>query len=184
VTGATVLISPSRRSPGNGVDQLPPFISADGQTVAFTSTSPDLVEADFNAQEEDAFLFHTASTPPPGPVAVTPCTLLDTHRPADRPALRSNVRRSVKATGTCGVPATAKSVVMKVAALQGTGQGNLQLFPGGSTASAGILRFARGQTRSASFTVSVGPGGAISILPYVAGNGTVQATVEVDAYVP
>jgi Tol biopolymer transport system component len=185
VTGATVLASPSRRSAGTGAggSRLPPLISADGQTVAFTSTSPDLVEADDNGNEEDAFLFHAAS-PPAGPVTVPPCTLLDTRRPGDGPALRSNVRRSVKATGTCGVPAAAKSVLVKVTALQGTGKGNLQLFPGGSTISAGILRFAKGQTRSVSFTVPVGADGTIAILPYVAGNGTVQSAVEVDAYNP
>ena len=73
-------------------------------------------------------------------------------------------------------------MVVKVTALQGTGQGNLQLFPGGSTASAGIL-LRRPQTRAPP-SRSPRPGGAISILPYVAGNGTVQAAVEVDAYNP
>jgi Tol biopolymer transport system component len=184
VTGTTVLATPSRRSAGAGAGgtiQLTPLISADGQTLAFTSASPDLVEGDDNGAETDAFLFH-ADSAPPGPVAVPPCTLLDTHRTG--PALRSNVRRSVKAAGTCGVPSSARSVVVKVTALQGTGKGNLQLFPGGSSTSAGILRFAKGQTRSASFTVAVGADGTIAILPFVAGNGTVQATVEVDAYNP
>ncbi|HEY2289495.1 MAG TPA: hypothetical protein VGM86_02220, partial [Thermoanaerobaculia bacterium] len=183
-TGTTVLASPSRRSAGAGAGGtigLTPLLSADGQTVAFTSSSPDLVAADDNGTEADAFLFHAAAAPP-GPVTVPPCTLLDTRRTG--PALRSNVRKSVKAAGTCGVPASARSVVVKVTALQGTGKGNLQLFPGGSSTSVGILRFARGQTRSASFTVSVGADGTIAILPFVGGNGTVQAVVEVDAYNP
>jgi hypothetical protein len=37
---------------------------------------------------------------------------------------------------------------------------------------------------SATFTVSVGADGTIAILPFVAGKGTVQAAVEVDAYNP
>ena len=151
--------------------------------MAFTSTSPDLVEADFNAQEEDAFLFHAASTPPPGPVAVTPCTLLDTRRPADRPALRSNVRRSVKATGTCGVPAAANGGGERDRA-PGHGPGEPPALPGRLDGLRRRPAFRQESTRSASCTVPVGPGGAISILPYVAGNGTVQATVEVDAYNP
>lgn len=185
MTGATVLASPSRRSPGTGAGGvvLPPLVSADGQTVAFTSSSPDLVEADFNGTEMDAFLFHAAAAPA-GPVTVPPCTLLNTRRVGDRPALRSNVRRSVKAAGACGVPSTATAVLVKVTALQGTGKGNLRLYAGGSTVSSGILRFAKGQTLSASFTVPVGADGTVAILPFVAGNGTVQAMVEVDAYNP
>src|SRR5436305_923658 len=184
LTGTTVLATPSRRSAGAGAGDtypLTPLLSPDGQTVAFTSASPDLVEADDNGTGIDAFLFHAASAPS-GPVTVPPCTLLDTRHTG--PALRSNVRKSVKAAGTCGVPSSARSVVVKVTALQGTGKGNLQLFPGGSSTSAGILRFARGQTVSASFTVPLGADGTIAILPFVSGKGTVQAAVEVDAYNP
>ena len=184
LTGTTILATPSRRSAGAAAGDtypLTPLLSADGQTVAFTSASPDLMEADDNGTGIDAFLFHAAAAPT-GPVTVPPCTLLDTRHTG--PALRSNVRKSVKAAGTCGVPSSARSVVVKVTALQGTGKGNLQLFPGGSSISAGILRFARGQTVSASFTVSLGADGTIAILPFVSGKGTVQAAVEVDAYNP
>jgi hypothetical protein len=117
-------------------------------------------------------------------VTLPPCLLLDTRRPGDRPALRSNVRKSVKAAGVCGVPTTAKAVLVKVTALQATGKGNLRLFPGGSSTPAGTLRFARNQARTFSVTVPLGADGTLALLPFVAGNGTVQAVVEVDGYTP
>jgi hypothetical protein len=147
-----------------------------------TSSSPDLVAGDFNDRTPDAFLFLQDSPAPGGPVTLPPCILLNTRRPRDRPALRSNVKRDVKAQGACGVPADATAVLVKVTVLQGTGKGNVRLFQGGSAASSGILRFARNQTQSASFTVPLGADGTISLLPFVGGNGTVQATVEVDGY--
>jgi Tol biopolymer transport system component len=186
-TGATVLASPSRLSAttgaGGGSNDNPPRISADGQAVLFTSSSPDLVAADFNGQD-DAFVYRVSPVAPGGPVTLPPCVLLDTRRPGNGPALRSNVRKSVKAAGFCGVPANATAVLVKVTALQSTGKGNLRLFPGGSSTSAGILRFARNQTQTFSVTVPLGGDGTLALLPFVAGNGTVQAAVEVDSYNP
>jgi Tol biopolymer transport system component len=185
--GATVLASPSRVSAttaaGGVSSDSPPRISADGQAVVFTSSSPNLVAADFNGQT-DAFVYRLSPLAPGGPVTLPPCVLLDTRRPGNRPALRSNVRRSVTAAGVCGVPATATAVLVKVTALQATGKGNLRLFPGGSPTSAGILRFARNQTRTFSLTVPLGGDGTLALLPFVAGKGTVQAAVEVDGYTP
>jgi len=150
----------------------PVLISADGRTVAFSSVSPNLVEGDLNRKEWDAFLFRPDSG---GPVTVPPCKLLDAR-------LRSNVRKNVKARSVCGVPLDAKAVLVKVTALQGTGKGNLRLFTGNAATPAGTLRFEKQQTRSASFTVPLAADGTFAILPFVAGNGTVQATVEVDGY--
>jgi hypothetical protein len=114
---------------------------------------------------------------------VTPCTLLDTRRAADRPVLRSNVQRSVTVHGACGVPATAKRVVVKVTTLASSGKGNLRFYPGAVTATpSGILRFEKGATRIETFTLPVGTSGSLTILPFVAGKGTVHAVVEVTGY--
>jgi Tol biopolymer transport system component len=190
--GTTVLASPSRTSAATGAGGSSlPLINADGAIVAFTSASADLVEGDFNHEETDAFLFRTGITPPPpppppppGPVTLPACILLDTHRRADRPALHSNVQRTVQAQGRCGVPATAKQVVAKVTVQQGTGTGTLSLYPGGSTTLAGSLSFTKNQTRSAAFTLTLGPKGTFVLLPSVAKKGTVQAIVEIDGYFP
>lgn len=180
-TGKAVLASPSRTSPTTGASGAggPVLISADGRTVAFSSISPDLVEGDLNRKEWDVFLFRPDSG---GPATLPPCTLLDTRKPGQGPALRSNVRKTVKARGACGVPADAKAVLVKLTALQGTGKGNLRLFPGNAVTPAGTLRFEKQQTRAASFTVPLAADGTFAILPFVAGNGTVQVTVEVSGY--
>ncbi len=162
-----------------------PLISASGRQVAFTS-HVDLLPGDAN-RRGDAYLFNLDPAPPGGPVTIPPCLLFDTHRPADGPALRSNAARVVKATGTCGVPATATRVTVKVTAFQETGKGNLRFYPGDLAApSTGILRFSAGQTQSATFDLPVASNGAgsLTILPFVAGQGTVGVSVEVNGYMP
>jgi Tol biopolymer transport system component len=148
------------------------WISADGRQTAFTSDAPTLVAGDLNANW-DAFVYDAAA----GPVTVPPCTLFDG-------ALRSNVRRTVAVAGACGVPAGAKQAILKLTVSQGTGKGNVRLYPGDVTSPpSGILRFSQGMTQSAGFTVPLG-NGAVAVLPFVAGNGTVRVMVEVDGYVP
>jgi Tol biopolymer transport system component len=147
------------------------WMSADGRRTAFTSDAP-LVPGDFNANW-DAFVYDAAA----GPVTVPPCALFDG-------ALRSNVRRTIAVAGACGVPAGAKQAILKLTVSKGTGKGNVQIYPGNVTSpSSGILRFNPGVTRSAGFTLPLG-NGAVAVLPFVAGNGTVRVSLEVDGYVP
>jgi len=162
-----------------------PLLSADGQRIAFDSAT-DLLSGDFN-RRTDPYLFSLAGSTPGGPVTLPPCILFDTRRPANGPALRSNAARVVKATGLCGVPATAKRVTVKVTAFQGTGKGNVRLYPGDLAAPvSGILRFSSGQSRNATFDLPVAPNGAgtLTLLPFVGGNGTVGVSVEIDGYTP
>jgi hypothetical protein len=162
-----------------------PLLSADGQRVAFTS-EVDLVAGDYNRQS-DAYVLSLGGSVPGGPVTLPPCILFDTRRPANGPALRSNLARVVKAGGACGVPATARRVTAKVTVFQGTGKGNVRFYPGDLAApSSGILRFSRGQTSSATFDLPMAPNGAgtLTLLPFVGGNGTVGVSVEIDGYTP
>ena len=188
VSSTVTLLSRWQGSPATaaGGANDAPLLSADGQRIAFNS-GIDLLSGDFN-RRTDAYLFRLdgGSTGGGGPVTVPPCILLDTRRPADGPALHSNVARVVKATGLCGVPATATRVTVKVTAFQGTGKGNVRLYPGDlSQPAIGILRFSAGQTATATFDAAVAPGaGTLTLLPFVAGNGTAGASVEVDGYVP
>jgi Tol biopolymer transport system component len=158
-----------------------PRLSADGRFVAFTS-DVKLVAGDFNGTW-DAYLFDAAAVAPPppgGPVQVPPCALFTG-------SLRSNARKVLKAAGSCGVPGGARRVAVKLTVSQGTGQGNVQLYPGNvRTPAAGILRFQRGQTSTASFDLplSTNGTGTLALLPFVRGNGTVRVNVEIDAYVP
>jgi Tol biopolymer transport system component len=178
-TGNTVLISRSKGSSvaATGLARFP-MLSADGHKVAFTSDS-SLVDGDFN-RRSDAYLFDLDAAAPGGPVTVPPCALFDG-------SLRSNLQKVLAVAGSCGVPASAQRVTVKVTARQGSGTGNLRLYPGNLTASpSGTLRFQKGQTAVSSFDLSLATNGAgtIAILPFVRGNGTVRVTVEVDGYTP
>jgi Tol biopolymer transport system component len=162
-----------------------PRISADGRRIAFTSDSA-IVPGDYN-RTWDVYLWDEDGTAgpenPEGPVTVPPCRLLDTRRRAERPILTSNVRRTVAAHGRCGVPATARQVVVKVTAFNPSGKGNLRFYAGDVTATpSGILRFERGTTRTETFTLTLGTNGTLTILPFVAGRGTVHGLVEVTGY--
>ncbi|HEY2295856.1 MAG TPA: hypothetical protein VGM86_34575 [Thermoanaerobaculia bacterium] len=150
-----------------------PRISTDGRAVVFDSDAPGLVAGDFNGRT-DVFAVAIGAG---GPVTLPPCNLFSG-------ALRSNVRKALTVAGACGVPAGARQVVVKLTVAQGTGKGNVQIYPGNViNPSSGILRFNRGASRSGSFTVPLGNGG-IALLPFVNGNGTVRVGVEVDGYVP
>jgi Tol biopolymer transport system component len=179
ITGTTTLASRSRTSATTGVGRSErPLISASGRQVAFTSAG-DLSEGDLN-NRPDAYVF---SLDPPPPVLLPSCTLLDTRRRADRPVLTSNVQRTVTVRGACGVLATAKQVVVKMTVFNPSGKGNLRFYPGAFTATpSGILRFERGATRTETFTLPLSANGTLTILPLVAGKGTVHVAVEVNGY--
>jgi len=118
-----------------------------------------------------------------GIVPVPPCKLLDTRRRSDRPVLASDVQRTVAIRGACGVPATAKQVLVKVTVFNPSGKGNLRFYAGAVTGPlSGILRFERGTTRTESFTLPLSANGTVTILPFVAGGGTVHGAVEVNGY--
>jgi Tol biopolymer transport system component len=182
VTGRTVLVSHAADSPlaARG-GSAAPLVSASGRQVAFTSTA-NLVAEDLN-DLPDAYLFDANSVSGSGPTSLPPCTLLDTRRRSNRPVLTSNVQRTVAVRGTCGVPATAKQVVVKVTVFNPSGKGNLRFYPGAVTATpSDIFRFERNATRTETFTLPLSTNGTLTILPFVAGKGTVHVAVEVNGY--
>ena len=180
ITGARTLVGRVSSFPPTTNDSfLFPRMSADGRFVAFTSDSPGFVAGDLNANW-DVFLYREGAN---GPVTVPPCTLFDTRRPADGPALRSGTRKILTVHGACGVPATATAAVVKVTVPQPRRRGNLRLTPGDAATPAATLRFPRRQTRTGSFTVPLAANGTLALQATVVGNGAVHAVVEVVGYV-
>jgi hypothetical protein len=84
------------------------------------------------------------------------------------------------------VPATAKRVKTRITVFQGSGKGNVRFYPGDLSApSSGILRFARNQTLNGIFDLPLAANaGTLTFLPFVAGNGTVGISIEIDGYTP
>jgi len=117
---------------------------------------------------------------------VRPCTLLDTRRRKQGPALRSDVRKLVRAhVRKCGIPESSTSVSLKATVFQPTGQGNLRFYRGDITPPSphsAILRFQRGRVVSRRVVVPVSEDCDIAVLPFVAGGGETHVLLEVTGF--
>ncbi len=113
---------------------------------------------------------------------VTPCRVADTRTGSP---LQDGVPQTFAFHGVCGVPATAKVVVLNVTAVDPTGDGDLTLHasdvnpPGFST-----LPFPANRTRALIVVVALSDdaAGEVTVLPSVAGNGTVDVLLDVMGY--
>jgi hypothetical protein len=90
--------------------------------------------------------------PPTSFYALPPCRILDTrdpNGPLAGPALAAGARRNFVATGTCGVPPTARSLSVNVTVTQPAAAGDIRLFPGDTfPKTTTTINFAAGQTRA------------------------------------
>ncbi len=128
----------------------------------------------------------------PAPYAfftVTPCRLIDTRGaigPFGGPALTSGVAREITVGGQCGVPAMAGAVAVNVTVVSATGGGHLTFFATDVPVpdATSLINFAPGQTRAnnAVLALSSEISGRITVLPVVAGLGSVHLIVDVNGY--
>lgn len=127
-----------------------------------------------------------ACTPaPPAPLdfyTLPPCRLLDTRTAANGPALQPGTLRTFQVTGTCGVPATAKAVVVNLTVTQPAGGGYLTLSPAGPPSpTASSINFQPSQTRANNTVLLLGDGtGAIQVK--TVSTGTVQLVLDASGY--
>ncbi len=72
---------------------------------------------------------------------ITPCRIADTRLTPNGngagPVLQANAGRAFQIAGTCGIPATARSVVLNVTAVNATANGSFAIFPTGTPVAAG-----------------------------------------------
>jgi hypothetical protein len=120
---------------------------------------------------------------------VAPCRVLDTRSlagPQGGPALSSGVPRQLPVTGSCGVPPTAKAVVLNVTATASTATGNLRFAPGGcfSAPTASTINFSAGSTRAnlAILPLASQGSGTVTVFPLVLGSGSVHLILDVTGY--
>jgi hypothetical protein len=109
---------------------------------------------------------------------------MDTRNSQDGPALTSQVPRLVAALGKCGIPSSARSLVLNVTVVAPTSSGFVTLYPGNQAVpSTSTLNFQAGQTRANSALVLLAPddSGTIGVLP-VLGSGTVHMILDVSGY--
>ena len=111
---------------------------------------------------------------------VPPCRLADT-RPAT--ALPHGVRRTVSATGTCGIPPEARALVVNLTVVAPTGPGDLVAWPAGSPLPETTnLTFPAGALRSAYGLVELSEDGAIDLQSRSTTAGQVHVVVDVTGY--
>jgi len=102
---------------------------------------------------------------------VTPCRVFDTRVTA--PALASNATRTVAVTGVCGVPSSAKAVVINLTAVAPGGMGWLTVFPADQALPAtSTLNYAPAKTRANNAIVPLSTLGALKVYNY---NNTASA---------
>ncbi|HEX5719844.1 MAG TPA: hypothetical protein VF179_27060 [Thermoanaerobaculia bacterium] len=186
--GTTTLVSHKPSDPGHAGDfptqasvLRAPRISADGRVVAFHSDDASLVVQDLDGQ----FSAFAHVDPIPGQDFFTtmPCRVLDTRQQG--PALASGVERTFAVEGLCGIPATARAVVVNITAVQPAGAGYVVLHPGDLAAPlTSTINFAAGATRAnnAILALAFDGTGRLAATPAVAGGGTVHLILDVSGW--
>jgi hypothetical protein len=99
---------------------------------------------------------------------VTPCRLVDTRNPAGPnggPALLPSATRTFTVAGNCGIPATAKALSVNITVVNVVSNGNLNLYPAGTTPpTASSINFQTGVIRANNALLSLSAAGAIDVL--------------------
>jgi hypothetical protein len=116
---------------------------------------------------------------------VTPCRLVDTRNPAGSlggPALAAGAQRSFPLTGTCNVPAGARSLSLNVTVTAPTSGGDLKLFASGTSVPvATAISYGAGQTRANNGVVALDATGNF-VVKTGQPTGTVHVIVDVNGY--
>ncbi|MES1240797.1 MAG: hypothetical protein ABUT39_04195 [Acidobacteriota bacterium] len=114
-----------------------------------------------------------------------PCRLLDTRNaygPYGGPAMLPG-QRILKATGQCGIPASAKALAVNITAFNPAVSGNLRFFPGDADPnSSSVINFQPGITRANNATVMLASSGSGTLGIYNSASTGVHVLVDVFGY--
>jgi len=131
----------------------------------------------------------TCSATPPVPLdyyTVSPCRLVDTRKPdgpLGGPALVASASRTFVLTGICGVPATAKALMLNMAAVQPAAQGFLSLYPANQGEPlASSINFRAGTTLSNNATVPLATDSSGSVTVKNGSAGALHFVLDVTGY--
>ena len=117
---------------------------------------------------------------------VAPCRIVDTRGPLGGlggPALEAGSLRTLVVTGTCGVPATAKSLSINVTVTNVTAGGYLTLTGGGQAVPlTSTINFSAGQTRANNAIVGLATDGSGTYLVRNGSAGTLDFILDVNGY--
>jgi uncharacterized repeat protein (TIGR01451 family) len=182
-SGGSVSCNSASLPPGTSVFTLTVNVGpsvADG-TVLTNTALISSTTADPNPGNEDSSA-QTTVTSVGNYFTVAPCRAVDTRGGSP---MQDSVPQSFALHGVCGIPATAKAVVLNVTAVAPTGSGDLTVHASDMTPPAfPTLPFNANQTRGLFLTtlVSADAAGEVTIAPFVAGMGTVHVILDVMGY--
>jgi hypothetical protein len=132
-----------------------------------------------------AFGQAAATIAEPGFYSLSPCRVLDTREPVGPlagPALVAGGDRTFGIAGQCGVPTWARAVSVNLTVTQPTAQGNVRLYPGGSSPPlTSTLNYVPGLTRANNAIAVLGPDGDLGLACRQV-SGTVHAIVDVNGF--
>jgi hypothetical protein len=115
---------------------------------------------------------------------LSPCRLVDTRNadgPLGGPSLAANSGRTFALTGTCGVPATAKSLAVNVTVAGAGAGGNLRLFPADlALPNISTLNFTPALTRANNAIVLLDPDGELRV--HNSSAAEVDCIIDVNGY--
>jgi hypothetical protein len=155
-------------------------LDGDGDLDVFaggpTGTPPTRVYLNTGVPPPAAIHFHT----------LTPCRLVDTRGPLGPnggPTLFAQTTRVFSlAVPGCGVPLTARALVLNVTVAQPTAPGHVTLYPlGAAPPRASMLNFAAGRTRANNATVPVAEGGWVAVFSGEL-SGTSHLIIDITGY--
>ena len=116
---------------------------------------------------------------------VTPCRVADTRSPTGPyggPALSANSDRTFAVGGQCGIPSTAKAILLNLTVTQPSAAGSLRLYAGGTPLPlASAINYRAGQTRANNEASPLGSSGSLAVhcdQP----TGNVQVIIDVNGY--
>jgi hypothetical protein len=116
---------------------------------------------------------------------LTPCRIVDTRAANGTfggPGLAAGGTRDFPVIGTCGVPVTARAVVLNLTVTGGSSSGLITVYPSGITRpSASAINWSTGQTRANNASARLGSNGALSVYSSHP-SGTVQLIMDVSGY--
>jgi hypothetical protein len=85
--------------------------------------------------------------------------------------------------GRCGIPETAKAVVLNVTATGATASGHLRLYSADDPLPvASSINFSAGKTRANNAIVPLGAGGALAVFSGQSSGGAVDVILDVSGY--
>lgn len=185
-----------------GTSQASPLVAGCAADIlqAYPGTSPDRLEAALKQSPTrvtdpksglsfprlDCQAALSAAGPNLSYYTVTPCRIVDTRNaqgPFGGPAL-GGTPRTFQITGSCGVPATAKAILVNLAAIAAPVSGEIVLYPGNLTAAPATLSisFNAGQILSNNAVVGLATDGSGTMTALARFPGSSQVNVAVDVY--